>query len=54
MEGALGVILMGHWRAKYGEHSIANELLDEAFIAGNRLGECLEQRVLEFPHVLRV
>jgi hypothetical protein len=49
-----GVILVGEWRAKHGQHGIADELLNETVITGNRLGERLEQRVLEFPDLLWV
>ena len=45
---------MGDRRAEHRHHGIADELFHEAVVAGDRLGERLEQRVLERAHLLGV
>ena len=54
VEGALGIVLMGDRRAEHGQHGIADELFHEAVVARDRLGERLEQRVLERAHLLGI
>ena len=54
VERPLRIVLVSDRRAEDGEDGIAHELLDEAVVAGDRLGERLEQRVLERAHLLGI
>jgi hypothetical protein len=53
-EGAIGIILMRNRCAEYCQHGIAHELLHEAVVTGDRLGQGLEQRILKSTHLLRI
>ena len=53
-QGARGVVLVRDRCAEHRHHGVADELLDEAVEARDRLSEALEQRVLERAHVLGV
>ena len=54
LERALRVVLVGDRRAEDRHHRVAHELLHEAVIARDRLGQHLEQRVLERPYLFRI
>ena len=54
VERALRIVLVGDRRAEHRHDGIAHELLHEAVVARDRLGEGLEQRVLERAHLLGV
>ena len=53
-EGALGVVLVGHRRAKDRHDGVANELLDEAAVLLDRRGHLLEEVTLDGADVLGV
>ena len=54
IESALRVVLMRDRRAEDRHHRVAHELLHKAVIAHDRLGERIEQRILESAHLFRV
>ena len=54
VERPLRIVLMGDRCAEHRHHGIAHELFDEAVVARDRLGERLEQRILERAHLLGV
>ena len=54
VESPCRIILMGDGRPEERQYRIAEELRDKAVIAGDRLAEGLEERVLKRAHVFRI
>ena len=54
VERPLRIVLVGDRRAEDRQDGIAHELLHEAVVARDRLGERLEQRILERAHLLGI
>jgi hypothetical protein len=53
-DGSLGIILVCNRCAEYCQYGIAHELLDKAVVPGDRLGQGLEQLILESAHLFRI
>ena len=53
-KGSLGVVLVAQRRPEDGEDRVADELLDEALVLVDDLGQLVEQVVLELPDELGI
>ena len=53
-EGALGVVLVGDWRAEERHHAVAEKLVDRTFVAVNGVQDHLEDAVHDPVHVFGI